>query len=124
AAGIFYGSLSGNEWNTLTNFEPFAVRLTFTNTSTNVNSAGAPQGATLSNPYNAFAGGNPFPYKGTFINGGSIFGPALNFQWPYTYQLNLSVQRQVTRSLALTAAYVGSLSHDLPFAQDVNYPVL
>jgi hypothetical protein len=124
AAGVFYGSLSGNEWNTLTNFEPFAIRLSFSNISTNVNSAGVPQGATLSNPYNAYVGGNPFPYKGTFINGGSIFGPALDFQWPYTYQLNFSLQRQVTQSLALTAAYVGSLSHDLPFAQDVNYPTL
>jgi hypothetical protein len=124
AAGVFYGSLSGNEWNTLTNFEPFAIRLAFSNTSTIVNSAGVPQGATLSNPYNGYSGGNPFPYKGAFISGGSIFGPSLNFQWPYTYQLNFSMQRQVTQNLALTGAYVGSLSHNLPFAQDVNYPVL
>ena len=30
--GIFYGMVSGNEWNTTSNFEPFATRLTFTNT--------------------------------------------------------------------------------------------
>jgi hypothetical protein len=124
AAGVFYGSLSGNEWNTVTNFEPFAIRLTFPNISSNVNSAGVPQGATLRNPYNAFAGGNPFPYKGAFISGGSIFGPSLDFQWPYTYQLNFSIQRQVTQNLAVTGAYVGSLSHDLPFAVDANYPIL
>jgi hypothetical protein len=117
-AGIFYGSVSGNQWNTTSNFEPFAIRLTFTNN----NSATKSTGATLSNPYKGLVGGDPFPYTGQFINGGSIFGPSPNFHWPYTYQLNFSVQRQVTSSLGVTASYVGSLSHDLPFAVDLNYP--
>jgi Carboxypeptidase regulatory-like domain len=117
-AGIFYGSLSGNEWNTTSNFEPFAIRLTFGNN----NSATKSTGATLSNPYKGLVGGNPFPYNGQFVNGGSIFGPSPNFHWPYTYQLNFSVQRQVTSSLSVMASYVGSLSHDLPFAVDLNYP--
>ena len=26
AAGVFYGSVSGNEWNSTSNFQPFAVR--------------------------------------------------------------------------------------------------
>ncbi|MGA8617781.1 MAG: carboxypeptidase-like regulatory domain-containing protein [Candidatus Sulfotelmatobacter sp.] len=43
-------------------------------------------------------------------------------QWPYSYQLNFSVQRQVTSSFAVSAAYVGTLSHDLPFAPDINAP--
>ena len=124
AAGIFYGSISGNEWNTMTNFEPFATRLTFTNTNAKTSTAGVPLGASLSNPYNAFVGGNPFPYKGTFVSGGGIFGIAQNFQWPYSYQLNTSIQRQVTKDLSVTAAYVGSLFHDLPFARDANYPVV
>jgi hypothetical protein len=124
AGGIFYGSISGNEWNTMTNFEPFATRLTFTNTSAKTSSAGVPLGASLSNPYNAFVGGDPFPYKGTFVSGGGIFGISRNFQWPYSYQFNTSIQRQVTKDLSITAAYVGSLFHDLPFARDVNYPVL
>src|SRR4029079_10722934 len=34
AAGMFWGSISGNEWNTMTNFQPFATRLTFTNLAT------------------------------------------------------------------------------------------
>ncbi len=29
AVGMFYGSISGNEWNTMTNFQPFSTRLTF-----------------------------------------------------------------------------------------------
>jgi outer membrane receptor protein involved in Fe transport len=124
AAGVFFGSVSGNEWNTMTNFEPYSVRLTFTNTSTKTTAAGVPLGATLSNPYNAFVGGNPFPYKGTFISGGSIFGVSQNFQWPYSYQLNFSVQQELTKNLTMSVAYVGTLSHDLPFARDINYPVL
>jgi len=117
-AGVFYGSVSGNQWNTTSNFEPFAIRLTFNNN----NSATKSNGATLSNPYRNLTGGNPFPYNGQFVPGGSIFGPSPNFHWPYTYQLNFSVQRQVTNSLGVTVAYVGSLSHNLPFAVDLNYP--
>ena len=123
-AGIFYGSISGNEWNTMTNFEPFAIRLTFSNTNPKTSATGVPLGASLSNPYNAFVGGNPFPYRGTYISGGGIFAVDTNFQWPYTYQLNFSIQRQVTRNLAVTAGYVGTLSHNLPFGRDVNYPVI
>src|SRR5260370_18876373 len=79
--------------------------------------------ATLSNPYQGFNGPVPFPYAGQFVSGGFIFGADRNFEWPYTYQLNLSVQRQITRDWSVMAAYVGSLSHNLPFAVDLNYPL-
>jgi hypothetical protein len=124
AAGMFYGSMSGNEWNTMTNLQPFSTRLTFTNISQKTSSTGVPLGATLKDPYNAFVGGDPFPYTGTFTTGGGIFAIDENFQSPYTYQLNFSVQRQVTKNLSVTAAYVGTLGHNLPFDRDVNYPVL
>jgi Carboxypeptidase regulatory-like domain len=119
-AGIFFGSVSGNQWNTTSNFEPFAVRLTFTNNNSATNKG---SGGTLTNPYKGLPGGDPFPYHGQFVNGGSIFGPSPNFHWPYTYQLNVSVQRQLTNTLSVAASYVGSLSHNLPFAVDLNYPV-
>jgi len=119
AAGLFWGSVSGNEWNTTSNFEPFAIRI---NPFPNVNKNG--KGATLSNPYQGYLGGDPFPYTGQFVNGATIFGPATNFQWPYTYQLSASVQRQVTNNLSVQVAYVGSLSHNEPFATDVNYPLV
>jgi hypothetical protein len=150
-AGVFYGSVSGNEWNTVTNFEPSAVRFTFTNVTQQVTGSGltaVPQGATLSCPYNKLVAKNasgaplgptvtcatgsgsgvsgidPFPFvPPQFLTpGGSFFGFAKNFQWPYTYQFNLSVQRQVTSNFSVSAAYVGSLAHDLPFAQDINAP--
>jgi hypothetical protein len=152
AAGVFYSSVSGNEWNTTTNFEPFAIRYTLTNVTSSLAGSGAtatPTGATLSCPYinlassfgstvtcpvgssgSGLTGINPFPYVYNPANpafltpGGSFFGFAKNFQWPYTYQLNFSAQRQITRDFSVSAAYVGTLSHDLPFAQDINFPIL
>ena len=124
AFGLFYGSISGNEWNTMTNFQPFSTRLTFTNINQRTNSAGVPLGATLVNPYNNFVGGNPFPYKGTFTTGGGLFAVAPDFEWPRTYQMNISLQRQLTRDLVVGAAYVGTLARKLPFGRDVNYPVV
>lgn len=151
AAGVFYNTVSGNEWNTVTNFEPSAVRFTFTNTTQAVQGSGTnavPQGATLSCPYNSLnlklvfgitntvtcpatngsgaglTGTDPFPFAppNFFSVGGPFFGIAKNFEWPYSYQLNFSVQRQVASNFSVSAAYVGSLSHNLPFAQDVNAP--
>ncbi len=122
--GIFYGSISGNEWNTMTNFQPFSTRLTFTNINQRTNTAGVPLGASLSKPYNNFSGGDPFPYRGTFVTGGGLFAVAPGFDWPRTYQMNLSVQRQLTNELMVSAAYVGTVSSRLPFGRDVNYPLL
>jgi hypothetical protein len=115
-AGIFYGSVSGNEWNSTSNYNPFAVREQFNNVQS------------LTNPYGLLPGGvSPFPFtynptNPQFILPASIYGMAPNFRWPYTYQFNFSIQRQVTQNLTLAAAYVGSLSHRLPFAEDLNYP--
>jgi hypothetical protein len=124
AAGLFYGSISGNEWNTMTNFQPWSTRLTFTNTNPRTSATGVPLGASLSNPYNAYVGGAPFPYNGSFANGGGIFGVSQDFQWAHSYQTNVGIERQVGRSLSVSASYVGSFNRDLPFARDVNYPVV
>ncbi len=116
AGGIFYGSVSGNEWNSTSNYQPFSVREQFNNVQS------------LTNPYGLLPGGaNPFPYSYNptnpqFILPAAIYGIAPNYRWPYTYQLNFSLQREVVKDLTVTAAYVGSLGHRLPFAQDLNYP--
>ncbi len=127
AAGIFYGSISGNEWNTMTNFQPFSTRLNFAGSNLNRRADPVtllPLGASLRNPYNAFPGGNPFPYNGSFTNGGGLFAVAQDFKWPRTFQTNVSVQRQITKDLTVGAAYVGSIASNLPFGRDVNYPVV
>lgn len=124
AAGLFWGSISGNEWNTMTNFQPFATRLSFANISAAVNPQGVPLGASLSNPYNNYPGGTPFPYRGTFTTGGGLFAVAQDFQWPRTVQTNVSIQREILRDLVVGVAYVGTRSSSLPFGRDVNYPVI
>lgn len=116
-AGIFYGSIAGNLWNAQSNFQPFAVRQQFNNVQS------------LTNPYGNLPGGvSPFPYvyspsSPRFITPAEIEGVDKNFQWPYTYQVSTSIQRQVTHSLSVMAAFVGSYAHDLPFAFDLNYPM-
>jgi hypothetical protein len=115
-AGIFYGSVSGNEWNTMSNYQPFAVREQFPNV------------LSLTNPYGSLPGGvSPFPYNYSasnpqFIYPAAIYGFAENFRWPYTYQFNLTVERQIRKDVTVTAGYVGSLGRRLPFGVDLNYP--
>jgi carboxypeptidase family protein len=115
--GIFYGSMSGNEWNATADGQPFSIRQRFTNVKS------------LSDPYGLLPGGvSPFPYSydpnsPRFVFPASVTGPSLDFVLPYTYQMNLSVQRQLTNDLSVTASYVSTLGHKLPFDRDINYPV-
>ncbi|HVB36467.1 MAG TPA: TonB-dependent receptor [Candidatus Acidoferrales bacterium] len=128
--GVFYGQIGGNDWNMTSNFEPFSIRLsTWPNIFAKGNNPGTY--ASLTNPYNGFTCGGaaaiPFPYPnptcGAWVTGGNILGVSPNFQWPYTYELNLSVQHEFAHGFTIGAAYVGSLSHDLPIAVDLNYPL-
>src|SRR5262245_2720990 len=123
AGGVFYGSISGNEWNTMTNFQPWATRLTFNNTGRGVSAAGVPLGATLSNPYNGLIGGVPFPYNGAYTVGGGLFGVDEDFTWAHAYQTNVGIQREIFSRLAVGAAYIGTFNRHLPLGRDVNYPV-
>jgi hypothetical protein len=119
AVGVFYGMISGNEWNATSNFQPFATRDTFT----------PAQLSTFSNPYANFAGGvSPFtatynPSNVHLILPNSVEGINPNYQWPYSYQMNLSIQRQLSKDFAVTVSYIGNLSHDLPMDYDDNAPV-
>ena len=82
----------------MTNFQPWSTRLTFTNINPRTSATGVPLGASLSNPYNAFVGGPPFPYNGSYATGGGIFGVSQDFEWSHAYQTNVGVQRQIGRS--------------------------
>ena len=34
-----------------------------------------------------------------------------NFRWPYTYHMNFSLQRQLSKDFSVTASYVSTLGH-------------
>ena len=122
ALGLFFGGVSGNGWNQPSNFQPFTVSLSFPNANSAPH-ANAQTGATLSNPYFNYPGGNPLPYNGTtFIVGSTVKTIDLGFKWPYSYQTNFSIQRQLLWNMSLNVGYVGSFSRNIPFLVDLNYP--
>ena len=115
--GMFYGSISGNEWNTTADNQPFTVRQSF------------PTVFTLSDPYRNLPGGvGPFPFNYTpgsprFTLPAQVFGPSLDFVWPLSYQTNITVERELGKSFSVTALYVGSFGRNLASGVDDNYPV-
>ena len=117
AFGMFYGSITGNEWNTTADNQPFTVRQSF------------PTVFTLSDPYRNLPGGvGPFPFNYTpgaprFTLPAQVFGPSLDFVWPLSYQTNVTVEKELGRSLSVSASYVGSFGRNLAAAVDNNYPV-
>jgi hypothetical protein len=54
----------------------------------------------------------------------AVFGPSLDFEWPYAYQLNLTVERELVRDLSVSVSYVGARARHLAAPVDENYPVL
>ena len=117
AFGMFYGSITGNEWNTTADNQPFTVRQSF------------PTVFTLSDPYRNLPGGvGPFPFNydpasPRFTLPAQVFGPSLDFVWPFAYQMNLTVEKEIVRSVSVSASYVGALGGNLPGSIDRNYPV-
>jgi hypothetical protein len=117
AAGVFYGSVSGNEWNQPANAQPFAIRQTFNSITSFTNVYGNPA---------SFPNGDPFPYTYSpshprFLPAASVETISQSTQWPLVYQINTAVQRQLPSQVSATVAYVGTLSHDLPIMIDGNY---
>ncbi len=116
-AGMFYGSVSANEWNQPANAQPFAIRQTFNSITSFTNVYGNPA---------SFPNGDPFPYtfnpaSPRFLTDASIETISEKYQWPLVYQLNAAIQRQLPHNVSATVAYVGTLSHHMPFMLDANY---
>jgi len=118
AAGVFYGGIAGDEWNVTGTGAPFAIRQVFSSITS------------LTHPYNnpaSFPNGNPFPFtynpsSPAFPAAAAILGSSLDFQFPYSYQVNTAIQRELPGDASLTVAYVGTFSHNVPFENDANYP--
>jgi hypothetical protein len=75
----------------------------------------APAPMTLQNPLTAVTGG-----AADFPPGLTIIGWAEDFQTPYAYHYNATIQRQLGPVLGLEAGYVGSLGRHLPIFMEVN----
>jgi hypothetical protein len=54
------------------------------------------------------------------FGGGGVYFVDPHLRTPYTYQYNLSVQRELARSLTAEVSYVGSTSHKLTALVDAN----
>ena len=86
-----------------------------------------PPAGSLSNPYVAYPGGNPFPQpfpppKATafFPTGGSYFVFPVNMKPSYTQTWNLTVEKQVGANWELTAAYLGNHVLHIPSGNELN----
>jgi hypothetical protein len=122
AAGIFFGSPSGNEWNQPGNSMPFAIRNGFGPTPSLTNLYGGP----AYNFPSTASGGGIFPYVYSpshpqFYGAQSIEAINTNVKFSSVYQFNFSVQRQLPYNVTVSAAYVGTLGRHLQTFVDANY---
>ncbi|HEY2040161.1 MAG TPA: carboxypeptidase regulatory-like domain-containing protein, partial [Edaphobacter sp.] len=123
AAGLFFGGISGNQWEFPSNFAPYAVRNTYSKV------------VSLTHPYSNDptefpTGTNPYPglsfnrssNSATFLPLNQIVAFDPNYRWPYSVQLNFGIQQQLTNSLAVSVYYVGALNRKNPIYNDINGP--
>jgi len=114
--GVFWSGPSGTGWNQSSNSQPFILALSFPN-------AASISGATLSDPYRNYPGGNPITLPHNLIaTGSNIKAVSLDYRYPYIYQANVGISRQLTNTLAATITYIGTMAHRLPLMIDPNYP--
>jgi hypothetical protein len=104
-AGLFFDTISGNEWMLSQNFQPFAVR------ETNA----FPHVVSLQNIYSTDCQ--------DFAGCASLVFLQKGMRWPYNYQFNFGLQHQFTSDLALSVNYVGAFSRKLPLYIDNNAPI-
>ena len=86
-----------------------------------------PPAGTLSNPYVAYPGGNPFPQpypppKATafFPTAGSYFLFPVNMKPSYTQTWNLTLEKQIGQSWEVSAAYLGNHVVHIPSGNEYN----
>ena len=100
AYGIFYDLPSLNYYIGFAQSPPFGNNVTIQNPPS------------FANPWQGFAGGNPFPRvltkESTFINFGGYETMPLDPKSTYSQQWNLSVQRQVGTNWLVSTNYVGT----------------
>jgi hypothetical protein len=108
AYGIFYNDPQIIFGNSVENNAPEAISYAFTNNQYNFASA-QPASAGFVRSRNPLAG--------------ALYAIDPDARTPYSQQWNFTVQRQLTKSTLLTAAYVGTKGTDLAAQQNINQPV-
>jgi hypothetical protein len=114
AFGVFYGTIGGNMSNQTADRQPFSIRQAI------------PGVFTLSDPYRNLPI-VPYPYEFNpssprFILPADVMGLSPDYVMPYTYQMNVSVQKQIGSSASMTVSYVGARGNKLPIDLNHNYP--
>ena len=116
---MFFGSVSGNEWNQPGNAQPYAIRQTFQSITSLTNIYGNPA---------SFPTGDPFPYtfnavSPRFLPAAAVEAIQPSYKWPVAYQLNAAVEQQMPAGISLQVAYVGNFVRHVPDGIDANNPV-
>src|SRR6185312_1749505 len=122
-AGLFFDTISGNEWMLSQNFQPFAVRET--NAFSHVVSL---QHIYSTDPQDFAGGVSPFPYlydkaNPRYVSPASLVFVQKGMRWPYNIQANFGVEQQITNNLAFSINYVGVFARKLPLYIDNNAPI-
>ncbi|ABF42841.1 TonB-dependent receptor [Candidatus Koribacter versatilis Ellin345] len=127
--GLFYDILKGEDNLQFNGQPPFfsSAGLLFPDATANSNYA------FLADPYGSAGVTDPFPSKPVdhnldfgaagflpFNNAGSAFFVDPHLRTPYTYQYNLSLEREIARNTIMDVSYVGSDSHKLTSLVDIN----
>jgi hypothetical protein len=125
--GVFYDVLKGEDNLQFNGQPPFFAFASFAYPS----AVGAGPYTFMTNPFTSTGNPNPFPSRppdhnvnitsafGAFGDAGVFFVDP-NLRTPYTYQYNLSIQRELPAKMMLQTAYVGSTSHKLTALADMN----
>jgi len=129
--GIFYDVLKGEDNLQFNGQPPF-----FAAAAPYFPSVGPGQSTDIpffSDPWGSAGATNPFPSEPpasdiSFLDAGllpingsqTVYVVDPHLKTPYTYQYNLSLQRELTTNTVFEASYVGSSSHGLTGLQDIN----
>lgn len=129
--GVFYDILKGEDNLQFNGQAPF-FGFTFIDYESAVGDGpGAGGFGIFAHPFESVGANNPFPSRppARDVNFNDTFGPAgdsgvffvdPNIRSPYSYQYNLSIQRELVRNLIAEASYVGSTSRGLTALVDAN----
>lgn len=127
AAGLFFGTISGNAWELPSNSAPFTIRQQYNKVISVADPYHDDPSEFCPSGSGCAYGTSPFPFiydpKNPKVPSPSnLYAIDPNYKWPRIYQFNFGVQQQFTSKLALTINYVGALGRNLPLLNDANYP--